>query len=110
MQDIYLTFIDEAQSIPILYTIVPEEYELDANGNPTDVVVTEAYYKPNYENISTIGTVYMRQPKILPPDYEPQPYPPPNYGVNILLLDGEDIEPLRPYMVYPKDPVRVWAT
>jgi hypothetical protein len=52
----------------------------------------------------------MRQPKILPPDYEPQPYPPPNYGVNILLLDGEDIEPLKPYMVYPKDPIRVWAT
>jgi len=29
--------------------------------------------------------------------------------VSSLILDDEDIEPLRPYMVYPTDPIRVWA-
>ena len=109
MQDLYLSFTDEAQSLPILYTLVPAEYELDANGQPTEVVVTESYLKPNYLNISVLGTVYMRPPEPIPPDYVPVPYPPPNYGVNILLLDGEDYESLVPYLVFPKDPVRIWA-
>jgi hypothetical protein len=93
MQDIYLSFTDEAESLPILYTIVPDSSEMT----------------PNYQNISVIGTVYQRPPEPTPKDYEPIPYPVPNYGVNIRLLEGEDIEPLRPYMVYPTDPIRVWA-
>ena len=110
MQDLCLSFIDEAESLPILYTIVPTEYELDADGKPTEIVKTESYLTPNYQNISVIGTVYMRPPIPTPKDYEPIPYPAPNYGVNIRLLDDEDIEPLRPYICEPKNPVRVWAT
>jgi hypothetical protein len=87
MQDIYLSFTDEAESLPILYT----------NG------------EPNYQNISVIGVVYQRPPVPTPKDYLPKSYPSPNWGVNIRLLDGEDIEPLRPYMVYPTNPIRVWA-
>ena len=109
MQEICLSFTDEAESLPILYTIVPTEYEVDENGNPTEVVKTESYLQPNYQNISVIGTVYKRPPIPTPKDYEPVPYPAPNYGVNVLLLDGEDIEPLRPYICEPKKPVRVWA-
>ena len=105
MQDLYLSFTDEAQSLPILYTIIPTEYELDEQGQPTEVVKTESYLQPNYQNISVIGTVYQRPPIPTPDDYEPIPYPPPNWGVNIRLLDDEDIElslihisePTRPY-------------
>ena len=93
MQDIYLAFTDEAESLPILYTIVPDSSEMT----------------PNYQNISVIGTVYQRPPETIPENYVPIPYPPPNYGVNIRLLEDEDIEPLRPYMVEPKNPIRVWA-
>jgi len=110
MQDLCLSFIDEEQSLPILYTIIPTEFEVDADGNPTDVVKTESYLQPNYQNISVIGTVYQRPPIPTPDDYEPIPYPPPNWGVNIRLLDDEDIEPLRPFIVEPKNPIRVWAT
>ena len=109
MQDLCLSFIDEEQSLPILYTFIPTEYETDENGQPTETIKTESYYQPNYQNISVIGTVYKPAPKILPPDYQPQPYPAPNYGVNIRLLDDEDIEPLKPYIVEPRKPVRVWA-
>ena len=109
MQDLYLSFTDEAQSLPILYTIIPTEFEVDADGNPTEVVKTESYMIPNYQNISVIGTVYQRPPIPTPDDYEPIPYPPPNWGVNIRLLDDEDIEPLKPYIVEPKNPIRVWA-
>lgn len=109
MQDLYLSFTDEAQSLPILYTIIPTEFEVDADGNPTEVVKTESYMTPNYQNISVIGTVYQRPPIPTPDDYEPIPYPPPNWGVNIRLLDDEDIEPLKPFIVEPKNPIRVWA-
>jgi hypothetical protein len=98
MQDIYLSFQDEAESIPVLYTNVLSECK------------TESYLQSNYQNISVIGTVYMRPPIPTPKDYEPIPYPTPNYGVNIRLLDDEDIEPLKPFIVEPKNPIRVWAT
>ncbi len=93
MQDICLSFQDEAESLPILYTIVPDSSEMT----------------PNYQNISVLGTVYQRPPEPTPEDYEPIPYPPPNYGVNIRLLDDEDKTPLEPYIVEPKNPIRVWA-
>lgn len=110
MQDICLSFQDEAESLPILYAIIPTEYVLNAKGKPTKEVKTESYLQPNYQNISVLGTVYQRPPIPTPKDYVPIPFPPPNWGVNIRLLDGEDIEPLRPYLVYPTDSIRVWAT
>jgi hypothetical protein len=109
MQDIYLSFIDEAEANSVLYATVPTEYELDVDGKPTDVVKIEAHLQPNYQNISVIGTVYQRPPEPTPKDYVPIPYPAPNFGVNIRLMEDEDIEPLKPYIVQPKHPVRVWA-
>jgi hypothetical protein len=109
MQDLCLAFQDEAESLPILYTVIPTEYEIDENNEPTEIVKTESYMTPNYQNISVIGTVYMRPPIPTPEDYEPIPYPAPNYGVNIRLLDDEDIEPLKPFIVEPRNPIRVWA-
>ena len=109
MQDLCLSFTDEAESLPILYTIIPTEYELDEDNQPTEIVKTESYLQPNYQNISVIGVVYKRPPIPTPEDYVPEPYPAPNWGVNIRLLDDENIEPLQPYIVEPRKPVRVWA-
>ena len=109
MQDLYLSFQDEAESLPILYITISAEYELDEQGQPTKTIKTESYLLPIYQNISVIGTVYKPIPEPTPVDYVPIPYPPPNWGVNIRLLDGEDIEPLKPYIIEPKNPVRVWS-
>jgi hypothetical protein len=95
MQDIYLSFTDEAEANSILYIIVPTEYK-------------SSLY-PNYKNIDILGIVYEPAPDVITKDYVPIPYPSPNWGVNIRLLDGEDIEPLKPYIIQPKNPVRVWA-
>jgi hypothetical protein len=109
MKDLYLSFTDEGQALPILYTYVPPTFQLDENGNPTTVQLTEGFYQQNYKNMEIIGTVYQKTPIPTPPDYQPIPYPPPNWGVNILLLDDEDGEALKPYLCFPKKPVRVWA-
>ena len=109
MQDLCLSFTDEAESLPILYTIIPTEYELDEDNQPTEIVKTESYLQPNYQNISVIGVVYKRPPIPTPEDYVPEPYSAPNWGVNIRLLDDEDKTPLEPYIVEPRKPVRVWA-
>ena len=98
MQDIYLSFKDESEALSILYTFVSMENEI------------ESYLQPNYQNISVIGIVYKRPPIPMPLDYVPEPYPAPNWGVNIRLLDDENIEPLQPYIVEPKNPIRIWAT
>ena len=87
MEYIYLSFKDKAEANSVLYT--------------DDL--------PNYKNIDVIGIVYQRSPEPIPDDYVPIPYPSPNWGVNVLLLDDEDIEPLRPFIVEPKNPIRVWA-
>jgi hypothetical protein len=87
MQDIYLSFQDEAEANLVLYV--------------DDI--------PNYKNIDVIGIVYQRPPEPIPEDYAPTPYPAPNFGVNIRLMEDEDIEPLKPYIIQPKHPVRVWA-
>ena len=95
MQDIYLSFQDEEEAKLVLYKMISTEYE--------------SFLKPNYQNIDVIGTVYQRLPELIPKDYVPIPYPAPNFGVNIRLMEDEDIEPLRPYIIYPKNPIRVWG-
>lgn len=88
MEYIYLSFKDKAEANSVLYT--------------NDL--------PNYKNIDIIGIFYQRSPEPIPDDYVPIPYPSPNWGVNVLLLDDEDIDPLRPFIVEPKNPIRIWAT
>ena len=103
MQDIYLSFQDETEANSVLYTFIPAT--LDENGE----IVAEGYLTPNYQNIDVIGVVYKRPPVPTPEDYVPEPYPAPNWGVNIRLLDGENMEPLSSFIVNPKQPIRVWA-
>jgi hypothetical protein len=100
----YLAFTDEAQADSVLYTVHPAVTDIDGN------VITEAYTTPNYANISVLGTVYQPAPDPLPDPYVPVPYPAPNYGVNVLVIDGEDPTPLEPYSVNPAPfPQRIWA-
>ena len=104
MTPLYLSFTDEAQATSVLYTTTPAV--LDEDGK----IIAEETVTPNYMNIDTIGTVYEPAPIPTPEDYVPVPYPAPNWGVNVLLLDGENAEPLQPYSVQPSPfPQRVWA-
>ena len=99
----YLAFQDEAQAISVLYT--NNEQVSDENGT----IVAEASVTPNYANINILGVVYQPAPDPIPEDYVPVPYPAPNYGVNVLVLDTEDATPILPYAVDPAVPQRVWA-
>ena len=103
----YLAFEDEAQATSVLYTTTVTPEVLDEEGNViTEEVITVT---PNYANIDVLGTVYEPAPIPTPEDYVPIPYPAPNYGVNVLVLQSEDPAPLAPYAVNPTLPQRVWA-
>jgi hypothetical protein len=102
MTPLYLSFLDEAQATSVLYTTTPAV--LDEDGT----IIAEETITPNYMNIDTIGIVYEPAPDL--EDYVPVPYPVPNWGVNVLVLDGENAEPLQAYAVQPSPfPQRVWA-
>jgi hypothetical protein len=103
----YLAFTDEAQANSVLYTTTIAPAVIDEEGNViTEEVITVT---PNYLNIDVLGTVYEPAPIPTPEDYVPVPYPAPNYGVNVLVLNTEDPTPLMPYAVTPSSPQRVWA-
>lgn len=103
-QDFYLAFQDEAEANSVLYTVTPAE--TDEEGN----TLQEATIKANYQNIDVLGTVYEPRPEDAPEDYEPVPYPAPNYGVNVRVVEGEDPTPLTAHAVNPAPfPQRVWA-
>lgn len=108
MTPYYLSFTDEAQATSVLYTTTVTPAVIDEDGkelSPEVITVT-----PNYANIDVIGVVYEPTPIPTPEDYVPVPYPAPNWGVNVLVIDGEDAEPLLPYSVQPSPfPQRVWA-
>ena len=98
MTPYYLSFQDEAEANSVLYTTTVDE--------KGEIVSTT----PNYQNINYLGTVYEPAPIPTPDDYVPVPYPAPNYGVNVLVLDGEDSSPLVPYSVQPSPfPQRIWG-
>ncbi len=100
--DLYLKFSDEAQADAILYTVHPEEVDEDGT------VIVEAYTTPNYQNIDTLGIIYVNQP-IPDPENPPPPIPEEGWHINIRLVDGEDGATLVPFEVYPTVPRRVWA-
>jgi hypothetical protein len=108
MTPYYLAFENEAQANSVLYTTTITSATLDEDGNVvTEEVIT---LTPNYANINYLGTVYKPAPIPTPDDYVPVPYPAPNYGVNVLVLEGEDTSSIEPYSVQPQPfPQRVWA-
>jgi hypothetical protein len=99
--DKYLKFTDEAESIAVLYTEVPTEW--NEEGEPI-----AWYTKPNYANIDTLGILYVEQP-IPDPENPPEPIPEDGWHVNVRLVDGEDAEALEPFCVHPTVPRRVWG-
>ena len=108
MTPYYLSFTDEAQANSVLYTTTITPAVVDEDGNViTEEVIT---LTPNYINFDVLGVVYEPIPNPTPEDYVPVPYPAPNYGVNVLVLEGEDATPILPYSVQPSPfPQRVWA-
>ena len=101
--DLYLAFNDETEANSVLYTVTPEEVDEDGN------VIVEASIKPNFRNIDVLGTVYEPRPVDADEDYVPVPYPAPNWGVNVRLIEGEDGSSLEPFAVSVPNPQRVWA-
>jgi hypothetical protein len=98
MTPFYLSFQDEAEANSVLFTTIVDEQG--------EVVSTTS----NYQNINYLGVVYEPAPIPTPDDYVPVPYPAPNFGANVLVLDGEDSAPIEPYAVQPSPyPQRVWA-
>ena len=108
MTPYYLSFTDEAQATSVLYTTTSSAEVVNEDGSL--VIASYETTTANYMNIDTIGVVYEPAPIPTPEDYVPVPYPAPNWGVNVLVLDGEDATPLQPYSVQPSPfPQRVWS-
>jgi hypothetical protein len=105
--DKYLAFASESEANNVLYTLEPTEW--DNSGE--EPVPTAWEPRPNYANIDTIGIIYKPTGNTLQgEDGEyPEMAPIPNWHVNVRLVDGEDGEPLEPFVVQPKTPVRVWG-
>lgn len=101
--DYFLAFADEAEANSVLYTVTPEEVDEDGN------VIVEASIKPNFQNIDVLGVMYQPRPVDADEDYEPVPYPAPNWGVNVRVLEGEDTHGLDAFAVHPSAPLRVWG-
>jgi len=99
--DLYLLFADEAEANAILYTEVPTEF--NEEGEPIAWTT-----QPNYQNIDTLGILYVEQP-IPDPENPPPPIPEFGWHINVRLVEGEDGEPLYPFEVHPVVPRRIWA-
>ena len=112
MTDFYLKFASEEEARTVLYTVTPAVYEVDEEGNTTDVVVTEEQVKPNYMNIDVLGVIYERivEP-ITDPEITTAPLPLEGWHVNVRVVDGEDGEPLEAFKVNPEPMTwrRVWG-
>ena len=109
MTPYYLSFQDEAEANSVLYTTtVVTPAVLDEEGNVvTEEVIT---LTPNFINMSVLGVVYEPAPIPTPEDYVPVPYPAPNWGVNVLVLDGENTSLIEAYAVQPSPfAQRIWA-
>ena len=103
MTPFYLSFADEAQANSVLYTTTITPSTLEEDGSPEEIITIT----PNYANIDVLGILYEPTPEPMPLDYVPVAVN--GYHVNVLVLDGEDSAPLKPYVVTPKTPRRIWA-
>ena len=107
MNDLYLSFVDEAAANAVLYTKVATEWD---NTDPEAPVATAWEDKPNYANIDTIGVIYKPTGETITQDEMTVPVMAPIAGwhVNVRLID-EDASALTPFAVQPKTPMRVWG-
>ena len=101
MTPIYLKFPNETTADSVLNRQVPTAW--DTEGDPTAFEPV-----PNYVNVSVIGVMYEKQ-EILDPENPPEPVALDGWHVNVLLVDGEDREPLSEYEIVPEHPRRMWS-
>ena len=110
--DKYLAFPDEAAAKAVLYRI---EGAVEADPEQ-GIEAVEGYEVANYANIDTIGIIYKPTGEMVTSDdgegnvvSSPEMAPIEGWHINVRLVDGEDGEPLEPFVVQPKTPVRVWG-
>ena len=108
MNDLYLSFVDEAAANAVLYTKVATEWDYT---DPEEPVATAWEDRPNYANIDTIGVIYKPTGETTEQDGITTPVMAPIDGwhVNVRLVGDEDADALAPFAVQPKTPMRVWG-
>ena len=105
MQDIFLSFTDEAAAKAVLYRI---EGAVEASEG---VEAQPGYEVANFANIDTIGVIYKATGATTEQDGMTVPVMAPITGwhVNVRLVDGEDGSSLAPFAITPATPTRVWG-
>ena len=99
--DYHLKFTDESQAKSILYrkegvVEANEEFGIEAN---------EGYDVPNFDNIDIIGVIYKPTGEL---DEDDNPILAPLDGWHVNVRHEGEVA-LDEYVVYPTQPVRIWA-
>lgn len=107
MQDLYLSFTDEAAAKAVLYRTkgaVAADPEMG-------VEAVEGYEVANYRNIDTIGVIYKPTGETTEQDGMAVPVMAaiPGWHVNVRVSEDEDAAALQPYQINPATPMRVWG-
>jgi hypothetical protein len=107
MQDLYLSFPDEASAKAVLYRIEGAQEANEELG--TEAV--EGYEVQNFANTDTIGVIYKPTGEVEQTDMGERPVMAaiPGWHVNVRLAEGEDGSTLAPFAVTPTTPLRVWG-
>ncbi len=107
MQDLYLSFPDEASAKAVLYRI---EGAVEAN-EELGIEAKEGTEVQNFANIDTIGVIYKPTGETTEQDGMTVPVMEAIAGwhVNVRVVDGENAEPLQAFAVTPSTPLRIWG-
>ena len=100
MFDYRLRFDSEEQAKSVLYR--REGVVFDEEGNITD----NGYEVPNYDCIDIIGAIYKPTGET---DAEGNPVMADVGGYHANVRTAKESPELEPYVVYPNNPIRVWA-
>ena len=98
--DYHLKFTDEAQAQGVLYRkegVVEANEGIDAN---------EGYDVPNFDNIDVIGIIYKPTGEL---DADGNPILAPLDGWHVNVRNYTETTLLDDYLVFPTNPVRIWA-
>lgn len=110
MQDLYLSFTDEAAAKAVLYREEPIAWEPTTELGQ-EPVATDWVTLPNYRHIDTIGVIYKPTGETQTVDGRELPVmaPIPGWHVNVRVVEDEDAAALEPFVVTPATPLRVWG-
>jgi hypothetical protein len=103
--DYLLKFTDESQAYSVLFTKVPIAWsESVADDEPP--VATQWMYKPNYDNIDTIGSIYKPTGEV---DEDGYPVMADVGGWHVNVRNYSEAPELDAYVVVPTNQYRTWA-